>query len=330
MSKLEHTEMTTSNEIMNYSLIPGEHCRDSEAPQPQIAKPKNDIKSQEMQELNHQELLVDMRERHHALNQESQNFMKSLDDLKSSIDAILKRNEPLSSNHTSQQHQQNIQSAEVQRNPVDDPQSASAKAKSAANAEAAQDGKQADDEYTAHVKFRVPIDPEVELQLFIAASQIRLAIDKGLLKESKNLIASERFEKYQLTTANADLQMRINDLERKNLDLQKKNDDQELDLATLSRSLDAAESKLSAQESEMAKLITTNADLQQQNLELVAGQNAMAPEIAQLKKDLLIQSDLRAEYFQENKRLEMELEEYRTEVESLGRKRKEKCRKLEE
>jgi hypothetical protein len=45
----------------------------------------------------------------------------------------------------------------------------------------------------------------------------------------------------------------------------------------------------------------------------------MAPEIDQLKKDLIILSDLRAEYFQENKKLKLELEESRIEVESLGR-----------
>lgn len=50
------------------------------------------------------------------------------------------------------------------------------------NAELAQDGKQADDEYTAYVKSRVPLHPGLELQLFIVTSKIRLAVDKGLLK----------------------------------------------------------------------------------------------------------------------------------------------------
>jgi hypothetical protein len=73
-----------------------------------------------------------------------------------------------------------------------------------------------------------------------------------------------------------------------------------------------------------------NAYIQKQNVELVAGQDAMTAELDQLKKGPTIQSHLRAEYFQENKRLILELEEPRIEVEGLRRKRKEECRKLED
>ncbi|PMD20603.1 hypothetical protein NA56DRAFT_646274 [Hyaloscypha hepaticicola] len=55
-----------------------------------------------------------------------------------------------------------------------------------------------------------------------------------------------------------------------NLDLQKKNNDQELKLSDLSSSLNSAESKLSTQGSQIAKLRTANADLQRQTLELAA------------------------------------------------------------
>lgn len=104
----------------------------------------------------------------------------------------------------------------------------------------------------------------------IPAEQCRNSVDKTLLKESDSLVSSERDEKNQLTIANADLQKRIDDLERKNLDLQKKNNDQELKLSDLSSSLNSAESKLSTQDSQIAKLRTANADLQRQALELAA------------------------------------------------------------
>lgn len=180
--------MATSTHILNYSLIPGEQCRNSEDPQPQLGEAKPDIKSQETQEveLKHQKMLIDMRERHNALHKESQSFKESLDEFKSSIDTILKRKELLKVNHKSQQQQQEFQSLDAQRDSINNLQ-----LKSMNNTKVTQDGKQADDEHTAYVKSRVSLDPEVELQLFIAASKIRLAVDKSLLKESDFLVSSK-------------------------------------------------------------------------------------------------------------------------------------------
>ena len=127
MSELEHTETVTSNEIMSYSLITRERCRNSEAPQQQMTKPRTDIKSQEMQEveLKQQQTLRDMRERHNALSKESQDFMWSLDEFKSSIEASLKRKARLKSNNRCQQ-QQNLQSMDAQRDLINHPQLTSA------------------------------------------------------------------------------------------------------------------------------------------------------------------------------------------------------------
>lgn len=172
--------MATSTDILNYSLIPGEQCRNSDDPQPQLREAKPDIKSQEKQEveLKHHKIVEDMRERHNDLHKESQSFKESLDEFKSSIDTILKRKELLRVNKKSQQQQQEFQSLQAQRDSINNLLT------SMNNAKVAQDGKQADDEYIVYGKSRVPLDLEVELQLFIAASKIRIAVDKSLPKES--------------------------------------------------------------------------------------------------------------------------------------------------
>jgi hypothetical protein len=66
---------------------------------------------------------------------------------------------------------------------------------------------------------------------------------------------------------------------RERISIFQKKIDQELEISYVSSSFNSAESKLSAQESQITKLKNVNADLQKQNVELVAGQNAMTAEL---------------------------------------------------
>jgi len=80
------------------------------------------------------------------------------------------------------------------------------------------------------------------------------------------------------------------DLERKNLDLLKRTTAKKLNLIRL-KLIQVSRIQALCTRASDCQIEDVNADLQKQNVELVAGQNAMAAELDQLKEDPIIQSN---------------------------------------